>query len=80
MLTLLRQISLPELRRHLLRNVLTTLGIVLGVAIFCAVRSANTSLKLALRDTIDSIAGKAVLQVTAGEAGVPEDMLRALLI
>jgi len=78
MITLLRQISLPELRRHLLRNMLTALGIVLGVAIFCAVRSANTSLKLALRDTIDAIAGKAVLQVTAGEAGVPEDALETV--
>src|SRR6058998_3338843 len=73
MLTLLRQISIPEFRRHLLRYILTLLGIVLGVAIFAAVRSANTSLRLALRDTIDQIAGKAVLQVTAGQAGVPEE-------
>src|SRR3989442_2074367 len=72
MLLLLRQISIPEFRSHLLRYILTLLGIVLGVAIFAAVRSANTSLRLALRDTIDQIAGKAVLQVTAGQAGVPE--------
>src|SRR5205809_1720003 len=72
MLTLLRQISIPEYRKHLLRYSLTLAGIVLGVAIFAAVRSANTSLRLALRDTIDQISGKAVLQVTAGQAGVPE--------
>src|SRR5213596_2859537 len=75
MLLLLRQISIPEFRRHLLRYILTLLGIVLGVAIFAAVRSANTSLRLALRETIDQIAGKAVLQVTAGKAGVPESAL-----
>jgi putative ABC transport system permease protein len=78
MLTLFEQISLPELRRHLLRNVLTALGIVLGVAIFCALRSANASLGAALRDTIDQIAGKAVLQVTAGEAGVGEEAVEAV--
>src|SRR5437867_10530609 len=72
MLLLLIKISIPEFRKHLLRYVLTMAGIVLGVAIFAAVRSANTSLRLALRNTIDQIAGKAVLQVTAGRAGVPE--------
>ena len=72
MLVLLRQISIPEYRKHLLRNILTIFGIMLGVAIFAAVRSANSSLKTALRDTIDQLAGKAVLQVTAGEAGLPE--------
>src|SRR5712691_2183602 len=72
MLILLRQISLPELRRHLLRYVLTLIGILLGVAIFSAIRTANASLKTSLRNTIDQIAGKAVLQVTAGQVGVPE--------
>jgi putative ABC transport system permease protein len=73
-ITLLLRISIPEFRKHLLRNVLTTVGIILGVAIFAAMRSANSSLKESLRDTIDQIAGKAVLQVTAGQAGVPESV------
>ncbi len=75
MLTLLWRISVPELRRHLLRNFLTVMGIALGVAIFAATRSANSSLSESLRDTIDRIAGKAVLQVTAGQAGMPESVL-----
>jgi putative ABC transport system permease protein len=78
MILLMRQISIPEMRRHLLRNFLTLLGIVLGVAVFCAIRSANSSLKGALRDTINQIAGKAVLQVTAGQAGIPEPALDAV--
>jgi putative ABC transport system permease protein len=81
MFTLLWQVSIPEIRKHLLRNILTLAGIVLGVAIFVAVRSANSSLKAALRDTIDQIAGKAVLEVTAGPAGMPEstvDEVRAV--
>lgn len=72
MFLLLRQISIPEFRKHLLRYSLTMLGIVLGVAVFSGVRSANSSLRLALRNTIDQIAGKAVLQITAGQAGIPE--------
>jgi putative ABC transport system permease protein len=75
MFSLLRRISIPEFRRHLLRNVLTILGIVLGVAIFTAIRSANISLRESLRETIDQVAGKAVLQVTAGRAGIPEPVL-----
>ena len=74
MLTLLLRISIPEFRRHLLRTLLTTIGILLGVAIFAAIRSANFSLRASLRDTIDRIAGKAVLQVT-GPAGVPETVV-----
>jgi putative ABC transport system permease protein len=75
MIVLFRQISIPEFRKHLLRSLLTLLGVLLGVAIFSAVRSGNSSLKTALRDTIDQIAGKAVLQVTAGQVGVPESVL-----
>lgn len=78
MLTLLRRISLPELRKHLLRNALTLMGIVLGVAIFSAVQSANSSLTSSLRDTIDQIAGKAVLQATAGQAGMPESAVEVI--
>jgi len=74
-LTLLRRVSLAEFRRHLLRNFLTVMGIALGVAIFAATRSANSSLKASLHDTIDRIAGKAVLQASAGQAGLPESAL-----
>src|ERR1700722_20168714 len=75
MLVLLRRISIAELRRHLLRNILTTFGIILGVAIFSAMRSANSSLGKSLSDTIGQIAGKAVLQVTAGPGGLAEEVV-----
>ncbi len=77
MLAILARISIPEFRRHMLRNSLTLLGIILGVAIFSAMRSANYSLKASLRDTIDQVAGKAVLQITAGQSGVPEETVDA---
>jgi putative ABC transport system permease protein len=75
MLLLFRRISIPEFRKHFLRYFLTFLGVFLGVAIFCSTRAATSSLTSALRDTIDRIAGKASLQVTAGEVGVPEAAL-----
>jgi putative ABC transport system permease protein len=72
---LLRLISWPYFRKHVLRTVLTTAGIVLGVAVFVGMHTANSSVLLAFSRTVDRIAGKTELQVTAGEAGFPEDVL-----
>src|SRR5215472_2232855 len=72
---LLRLISWPYVRKHLLRTLLTTAGIVLGVAVFVGMHAANESVLFAFSHTVDRIAGKTELQVTAGEAGFPEDVL-----
>jgi hypothetical protein len=62
---LLRLISWPYFRKHVLRTALTTAGIVLGVAVFVGMRTANTSVLFAFSRTVDRIAGKTELQVTA---------------
>jgi putative ABC transport system permease protein len=72
---LLRLISWPYLRKHLLRSVLTTAGIVLGVALLVGMQSANRSVLAAFNQTVDRIAGRAQLQVSAGETGFPEQVL-----
>jgi putative ABC transport system permease protein len=72
---LLRLISWPYLRKHLLRSVLTTAGIVLGVALLVGMQTANQSVLAAFNDTVERIAGKAQLQVSAGDAGFSEDVL-----
>src|SRR5579863_9229535 len=72
---LLRLISWPFARRHLLRCLLTTAGIVLGVAVFVGMHTANQSVLAAFHETIDRIAGSTQLQVSAGEAGFDEDAL-----
>jgi len=72
---LLRLLSWPYARRHLLRTALTTAGIVLGIGVFVGMYTANKSVLLGFSETIDRIAGKAELQVTAGEAGFGEDIL-----
>ncbi|HEY2931411.1 MAG TPA: FtsX-like permease family protein [Acidobacteriota bacterium] len=68
-------ISFRNFRINWLKNLLTTFGIVLGVAVFFAMRTANLSLREGFRNTLDRVAGKAQLQVTAGEVGLPEELL-----
>jgi putative ABC transport system permease protein len=72
---LLRLISWPYFRKHVLRTILTVAGIVLGVAVFVGMHTANESVLSAFSSTVDRIAGKTELQVTAGEAGFDEDVL-----
>src|SRR5579872_2111097 len=72
---LLRLISWPYARKHLLRCLLTTAGIVLGVGVLVGMRTANKSVLAAFNQTIDRIAGAAQLQITAGDAGFDEDVL-----
>jgi putative ABC transport system permease protein len=72
---LLRLISWPYARKHLLRCLLTAAGIVLGVGVFVGMHTANQSVLGAFHDTIDRIAGSTQLQVSAGESGFDEDVL-----
>jgi putative ABC transport system permease protein len=72
---LLRLISWPYLRRHVLRWLLTIAGIVLGVAVFVGMHTANQSVLAAFHSTVDKIAGATQLQVTAGDTGFDEDVL-----
>src|SRR5580700_8386678 len=72
---LLRLISWPYARKHLLRSLLTMAGIVLGVAVFVGMHTANQSVLAAFHQTIDRIAGSTQLQISAGEPGFPEEAL-----
>src|SRR5437868_1405110 len=75
MFILLRLISWPYFRKRVLRTALTVAGIVLGVAVFVGMHTANQSVLFAFSRTVDRIAGKTELQVTAGETGFDEDVL-----
>jgi putative ABC transport system permease protein len=72
---LLRLISWPYVRRHAVRVLLTTMGIVLGVAVFVAMYTANQAVLDGLERTVDRVAGRAQLQVSAGDGGFPEAVL-----
>ncbi|MGE3511289.1 MAG: ABC transporter permease, partial [Vicinamibacterales bacterium] len=77
-MTLLRLISWPYFRKHVLRTALTTAGIVLGVAVFVGMHTANQSVLYGFNSTVDRIAGKTELQVTAGETGFNEEVLEVV--
>jgi putative ABC transport system permease protein len=78
MLQTLTFIALRQWRVHKLRIALTILGIALGVAMYFAVRTANITLLGSLKVTVEKLAGKATLQVTAGESGFPEEILEVV--
>ena len=72
---LVRLLSLPYFAKHRLRSLLTLAGIALGVAVLVAMYEANESVLAGLRQTIAQIAGAAELQVSAGDTGIPEELL-----
>ncbi|MBL8217386.1 MAG: FtsX-like permease family protein [Bryobacterales bacterium] len=72
---LLRLLTLPYVRKHLLRTGLTIAGVALGVLVFVGMRTANDSVLYGFQQTVDRIAGKAQLQITSGEGGFPEEVL-----
>jgi putative ABC transport system permease protein len=72
---LLRLISWPYIRKHALRWLLTLAGIVLGVAVFVGMHTANQSVLYAFRQTVDRIAGSTQLQISSGETGFDEIVL-----
>jgi putative ABC transport system permease protein len=71
-------ITLRQWALHKLRIALTLLGMALGVAVFFAVRTANNSLFDSLNKTVETLAGKSTLQITAGEAGIPSNILQVV--
>ena len=74
----LQLVTSRQWSRHKLRLALTVLGIALGVAVFFAVRMTNTTLVDSLNSTIEKLAGKATLQVAAGDIGFPAEVLKTV--
>jgi putative ABC transport system permease protein len=72
---LLRLLSWQYVRKHPLRCLMTTAGIVLGVAVFVAMHTANQSVLAAFYQTIDRIAGSTQLEISSGETGFDESVL-----
>ncbi|MBM3783096.1 MAG: FtsX-like permease family protein [Acidobacteria bacterium] len=72
---LLQLMSWQYVRKHMLRTALTMAGIVLGVAVFVGMHTANQSVLAAFSQTVNRIAGATQLQVTAGESGFDEEVL-----
>ena len=75
MISALWQITFRQWGTHRLRVAMTTLGIALGVAVYFAIRTANAALLDSLTVTVERLAGKSTLEVSAGETGFPETAL-----
>jgi putative ABC transport system permease protein len=75
---MLRTISLRRMWEHKLRTFLTIVGIALGVAGFIAVEMITDTLKDSFARMIDQVAGRVQLQVTGGDSGVDEALLKRL--
>jgi putative ABC transport system permease protein len=78
MLNLFRYIGLRHLQLKPGRVLLTVLGVTFGIALFTAIAIINHSTKGALRQSIESISGKAKLTVSAGTAGFAEEKLEII--
>lgn len=63
---------LRHLRRHPLLAALNILSMALGVAVYLATQIANDSANRAFAATVDMVAGKADLQITAPARNLPE--------
>lgn len=75
-----RHIGLSHLRARPARAVLTTLGVAFGISLYVAIAIINHSTRNSMRDSIDAVAGKARLSISAGVAGFPEDRLEVIRV
>lgn len=72
---LLLRVSMPSIRRHRLRAALTLIGIIVGTQVVVATAILNRSLNLSFSRNLETIAGRANLQLSNGSAGVPEELV-----
>jgi putative ABC transport system permease protein len=78
MLRVLILITMRQWRANKARTLLTLLGIASGVALSFSMQTGNAVLVDSLQQTILRLAGKATLQVSAGDPGFPEDILKVV--
>ena len=76
-LRLFRWHVLRYIARHRLLALLNVLSVALGVAVYLAIQIANHSANRAFAATVDLVAGKAALQITAPVGGLPDATLPA---
>ena len=75
---LLRLLAWRRLKEEPFRLLLTLLGVALGVAVFIAIKLANTTATQAFQNSLAAISGKTHLEVSGGGLGVDEDIILRL--
>jgi len=77
-LPLIRLLIWRTLARDRLRTLITVLGVALGVAVTLAIRLANDGVLESFKGSLDHVAGKSRLQVSAGEPGFDETLFSGI--
>ncbi len=77
-LSLFPSLVLRDLATHRVRAITTVIGIALGIAVVLAVRLAATSAVRGFERAVESLAGRASLEITQSALGVDESGLPAL--
>ncbi|WP_447977609.1 FtsX-like permease family protein [Candidatus Nitrospira bockiana] len=76
----MRPVYFELIRRHASarpgRTALTVVGIALGVAVAVAVRTANVEVLRVFEQSVETVAGRATLQIAGGELGLDEALIR----
>ena len=75
---LLALISWPYVRRRILRTLLTVAGIVLGVAVFVGMHTANQSVLFAFNRTVDAETAQEVAKLFVEAIAAPDYSPEAL--
>lgn len=75
---LLRDVTVPALRRHPLRAVLTLVGVVVGVQLVTTIQLVNRATLRSFEHTFATLAGDADLQLSNGDVGVAESWIESL--
>jgi putative ABC transport system permease protein len=73
-----RYIALRQLRERPARTILTVLGVACGIALYVAITIINESTLQFFKDSVNAVAGKATLIVSAGETGFDEGVAEKL--
>jgi putative ABC transport system permease protein len=67
------RVPLRFLRGQYGRTALTVMAVALGVALVCALDVVSRSMQVAFEEIIDTMAGRAALEVTAGQDGLVQE-------
>ncbi len=79
MTTLLLTVSIPYLRAHAGRILLTLLGVIIGVQGMVAMGALNHSIIKSFEAGLEAIAGSARLQIAGPETGIPDSLAEEAL-
>ncbi|MFN8390254.1 MAG: FtsX-like permease family protein [Bdellovibrionota bacterium] len=76
---LLRSVSLSHLRTEKLKLLLTVVGMTLGIAIYCAIRTANENALRAFDQSAKLLSSGLDLELASSSGSVTEDVVRPIL-